>query len=88
MYFYSLIKIKLKVEQQHQVKLCKGSAGGTMASYRCIPVSPNEAKFRQLSPFIPACPTSSNFPHWAIKISYDSNSMLSNAIDPNFEDEV
>ena len=59
-----------------------------MAPYRRIPVSPNEAKFRQLSPFIPACPTSSNFPHWAIKISYDSNSMLSNAIDPNSEDEV
>ncbi|CAI2189082.1 2882_t:CDS:2, partial [Funneliformis geosporum] len=66
-----------KVEQQRQAKSRKGSA-----------ISPNKARFRQLSSFIPAYPTSLNFLRWAIKTSYDLNTILSNAIDSDSEYEV
>ena len=80
--------IDTKAEQQRQAKLHKGSAGGITTPYRRIPVFPNKARFCQLSSFIPACPTSSNFPNWAVKTSYDLNTILSNAIDSDSEYEV
>ena len=37
-------------------------------SYKRVPVTPSdEPKFSRLASFIPKCPTSSNFPQWAIK---------------------
>jgi hypothetical protein len=80
--------VDAKVEQQRQAKLRKGSAGGTTTPYRRIPVSPNKSRFRQLSSFIPARPTSSNFPRWAVKTQYDLNAILSNANDSDSEYEV
>ncbi|PKK61967.1 hypothetical protein RhiirC2_791056 [Rhizophagus irregularis] len=55
---------------------------------QCIPVSPNKDKFRQLVSFIPACPTSSNFPRWAIKKSYNLNTGIYNAVDSDSEYET
>ena len=49
-------------------------------------VTQNKARFRHLVSFIPACPTSSNFPKWAIK-TYDINALLPDAINPDSEDE-
>ena len=69
-----------------QAKLHKGSAGGTTNPYRRIPVHPNKSRYHQLSSFIPACPTSSTFPQWAIK-SYDPNTIFSNTIDSDSEYE-
>jgi hypothetical protein len=80
--------IDSKVDQQRRAKLRKGSAGGTTNPYRRIAISPNKARFRQLSSFIPAYPMSSNFPRWAIKTSYNLNTILSNAIDSDSEYEV
>lgn len=77
-----------RVEQQRQAKLHKGSAGGITTPYQRIPVSPNKVRFRQLSSFIPACPTSSNFPHWAIKLPYDLNAILFNANDSDSDYEA
>jgi len=54
--------------------------------HRRVPVSLNKARFRQLSSFIPTCPTSPNFPQWAIK-SCNLNIILSNAVDPDSEDD-
>ena len=79
--------VDTRVERQRQAKLHKGSAGGKTTPYRRIPVFPNKVRFRQLSSFIPVCPTSSNFPRWAVKASYDLNAILSNAIDSDSEYE-
>ncbi|CAG8707165.1 15006_t:CDS:2, partial [Rhizophagus irregularis] len=74
-----IIDAKVKVEQQRQAKLRKGSVSGITTPNQRIPVSPNKDKFRQLVSFIPACPTSSNFPRWAIKKSYNLNTGIYNA---------
>ncbi|RGB25855.1 hypothetical protein C1646_771173 [Rhizophagus diaphanus] len=55
-----IVDAKVKVEQQHQVKLRKGSL----------------------------CPTSSNFPYWAIKKSYNLNTGIYNAVDSDSEYET
>ncbi|CAG8717805.1 7356_t:CDS:2, partial [Funneliformis caledonium] len=64
-----------EIEKQCQLKLRKNSI-----------VTPNKARFHQLALFIPACPTLSNFPQWAIKL-FDINTILSNAIDSDSEPE-
>jgi len=83
-----IIDAKAKAEQQRQLKLRKGSVGGIITPNQRIPVSPNKDQFRQLVSFIPACPTSSNFPCWAIKKSYDPNTIFYNTVDPDSEHET
>ncbi|CAB5370298.1 unnamed protein product [Rhizophagus irregularis] len=83
-----IIDAKVKVEQQRQAKLRKGSVSGITTPNQRIPVSPNKDKFRQLVSFIPACPTSSNFPRWAIKKSYNLNTGIYNAVDSDSEYET
>ncbi|EXX55641.1 hypothetical protein RirG_223550 [Rhizophagus irregularis DAOM 197198w] len=83
-----IIDAKVKVEQQRQAKLHKGSVSGITTPNQHIPVSPNKDKFRQLVSFIPACPISSNFPRWAIKKSYNLNTGIYNAVDSDSEYET
>ncbi|GBB88211.1 hypothetical protein RclHR1_14760003 [Rhizophagus clarus] len=83
-----IIDSKVKVEQQRQVKLRKGTVGGITTPNQRIPVSPDKNKFRQLASFIPACPTSSNFPRWAIKKSYNPNTIIYNSVDSDSENET
>ncbi|PKY62329.1 hypothetical protein RhiirA4_488620, partial [Rhizophagus irregularis] len=71
--------IDAEVECQHQSKLCKGSVGRVINSYKRITVTPsNEPKFSRLASFILKCPTSSNFPQWAIKST--SQNTLNNSM--------
>ncbi|CAB4387638.1 unnamed protein product [Rhizophagus irregularis] len=79
-----IIDAKVKVEQQRQAKLHKGSVSGITTPNQHIPVSPNKDKFRQLVSFIPI---SSNFPRWAIKKSYNLNTGIYNEVDSDSEYE-